>query len=137
MQMKLAKLAAASICAATLDASSADFEVTTVTNSGPGSLRQAIIDANSNSGPDWIVFKIPGEGVQTIRPATALPALTGPVVIDGYTQAGASPNTLADADNAVLRIHLDGAGLNGDGLRLTGGHSVIRGLVISRFAACI
>ena len=35
--------------------------------------------------------------------------ITDPVVIDGYTQPGSSPNTLANGDNAVLLIELDGS----------------------------
>src|SRR5262249_53152660 len=41
-------------------------EVVTNTNdSGTGSLRQAILDANAHAGPDAVVFSIPGSGVQT------------------------------------------------------------------------
>ena len=35
---------------------------------------------------------------------TPLPAVTDPVIIDGYSQTGASANTLANGDNAVLKI---------------------------------
>ena len=74
-------------------------------------LREAINAANSNPGPDIIAFGIPGEGPDTwtIYPGEPLPVITDPVVIDGYTQPGASPNTLAVGDNAVLRIELNGA----------------------------
>src|SRR5262245_42042999 len=110
-----------------------DFEVTSTNDNGAGSFRQAIVDANTNSGPDRIVFHIPGNDVQTIRPITPLPAITDPVVIDGYTQPVASPNTLTNADNAVLRIQLDGVNLSFDGLVLRGGNSTVRGLSIARF----
>ena len=75
-------------------------------------LRAAIQSANGTGAPgaDIITFNIPGLGVQTISPASALPAITGQVLIDGYTQPGASVNTLAVADNAVLLIELNGAG---------------------------
>ncbi len=36
----------------------------------PGSLRQAILDANASLGPDTIAFNIIGSGVHTIIPAT-------------------------------------------------------------------
>ena len=99
------------------------------------SLREAIKAANLNAGSDAISFAIPGSGVRTILPATALPIITGPVVINGYTQPGASPNTLADGDNAVLLIELDGIQVGGtdNGLFLTGGGSTVRGLVINHF----
>lgn len=78
------------------------FTVTTTADTGPGSLRQAIINANANPDAATIRFKIPGSGVKTITPATPLPPITAPVKIDGYTQPGASPNTLAIGDNAVI-----------------------------------
>src|SRR4030095_6343960 len=56
---------------------------------GAGSLRQAILSANANSGMDTIKFNLP-VGVQTISPGSALPAITDPVIIDGYSQFGAS-----------------------------------------------
>ena len=105
---------------------------------GEGSLRQAILDANAQvnvDGPDRIEFDIPGSGVHKIRPLSQLPTITDPVVIDGYTQGVATPNTLADSDNAVLLVHLDGAsGPPMDALIITAGGSTVRGLVISRFA---
>src|SRR5262249_53728511 len=59
------------------------YLVTTTADSGPGSLRQAILDADSAPGRDTIVFAIPGGGVQTISPATELPSITDPLLIDG------------------------------------------------------
>ena len=38
----------------------ATFSVTSTANGGPGSLRQAILDANASPGPDTITFAIPG-----------------------------------------------------------------------------
>jgi hypothetical protein len=79
--------------------------VTNTNDIGAGSLRQAILSANLTAdGPDVISFSIPGLGPHTISPLTPLPAITNPVVIDGYSQSGASSNTLANGDNAVLQI---------------------------------
>ena len=95
-------------------ASATTFTATTNADSGPGSLRQAILDANASSGGDEIHFNIPGAGVQTITPTTELPVSTGPVTIDGYTQPGAVVNTNATgALNSVVRIELDGSALSG------------------------
>ncbi|HXG10778.1 MAG TPA: Calx-beta domain-containing protein, partial [Gemmataceae bacterium] len=111
------------------------FLVTNTNDLGDGSLRQAILDANGTSGADRIEFNISGPGPHTISPATPLPAITDPVVIDGYTQPGASPNTLANGNNALLQIVLDGsqAGSLADGLQITAGNSTISGLVIGGF----
>jgi titin len=112
------------------------FMVTTTADSGSCSLRQAILDADAHAGPAVIDFNIPGSGVHTITPLSPLPALTAAgTVLNGYTQPGASPNTLARGDNAVLLIELDGsaAGTGADGLDVTGGHCTVSGLVINRF----
>ena len=117
----------------------ATFTVINTNDSGAGSLRQAILDANGNPGGDTIVFDIPGSGVQTISPTSALPTITDPVVIDGYTQPGAAPNSNGPGlpDNAVLLIELAGtnAGSSAKGLVVTAGPSTIRGLVVNRFGS--
>lgn len=88
--------------------------VTNTLNSGPGSLRQAIIDANGSPNVNRIEFAIGSScGPRVITLATALPDITGPVVIDGYTQPGASRNTQAVGSNAVRCIILDGSNANG------------------------
>jgi CSLREA domain-containing protein len=97
------------------------------------SLRSAIEKANSAVGADGINFNIPGAGVHTITPDTALPELTGQVTIDGYTQPGASANTLATGNNAVLQIELNGNDGLFDGLAVSAGGSTIQGLVINNF----
>ena len=86
------------------------FNVTNVNDSGAGSLRQAITDANANAGADTIAFNIAGSGVHTIVLATPLPNITSPATIDGYTQAGASPNTLPVGQglDTALRIEITG-----------------------------
>ena len=114
------------------------FTVTNTEDSGSGSLRQAILNANASGVLQTINFQIPGPGVHTIAPASRLPALTDPVLIDGYTQPGASPDTLTGGDNAVLNIVLSGtaAGLGAAfGLHITGGGSTVRGLVIDGFGS--
>jgi hypothetical protein len=114
------------------------YPATNTNDSGAGSLRQAILDANGHAGLDTISFNIPGSGVHTITLATELPVITSPVVIDGYTQPGSSANTLAAGDNAVLTVELSGASVGNTGSGLTLGSnapgSTVRGLVINRFA---
>ena len=81
-------------------AAAATFTVTNTNDSGAGSLRQAITDANgAGAGPHTIAFDIPGGGVQTIAPATSLPTISissGGLTIDGTTQPGYSGSPLID-----------------------------------------
>ena len=112
--------------------------VTNTNDSGSGSLRQAILnaDASSITLPKTIGFNIPGGGVQTIAPVSALPTITTPVIVDGYTQPGASANTLSAGDNAVLQIVLNGAGVAATGvagLYITSSNTTVEGLVVNGF----
>ena len=120
-------------------AAAATYTVTSTGDSGAGSLRQAILDANANAGADTIAFNIPGAGVHTIAPLTALPPITDPVTIDGYSQPGASVNTLplAQGTNAVILIELDGQGAaqGPAGLLLSAAGTVVRGLSIAHWTS--
>ena len=113
------------------------FTVTNIADSGAGSLRQAILDANANGGTNTINFDIPGTGPQVILPASKLPAIKDPVVIDGYTQPGSSPNTSSIGDNAVPAVVIDGSGISdlkqSLGLQIKADNSTVRGLVIQNF----
>ena len=101
--------------------------MTNTNDSGPGSLRQAIIDSNADSGDrDTIVFNIPGAGVQTITLCSPALQRHTAVVIDGTTQPGYAGTPL---------IELNGNGLAGAGLFISGGNSIVRGLVINRFGS--
>ena len=123
----------------------ADFTVTNTNNSGPGSLYQAITDANNTPGADRILFNIPGSGVQKIDVSqNPLPAVSESLVIDGYGQPGAKPNSLTVGDNAVILIQIDGGSrFRSDpysyniGLYFTGSTSnnLVRGLCITGFNA--
>lgn len=109
--------------------------VTNVVDSGPGSLRQALLNANSLVGQDEILFAIPGAGPHTIQPLSALPEITESVVIDGYTQAGSASNTSTVGTGAILMVELDGqlAGEDVHGLLFRNASSTVRGLVINQF----
>ena len=149
------------LLAANAQAATATITVTgtgdTIAVDGVVTLREAITSANNNAsvnadvanqmpgvyGNDIINFNIAGAGVQTISVTSALPAITGQVTINGYTQGIASANTLANGDNAVLLIELNGSGAGAGtakigiaGLTLGPGStgSTIRGLVINRFS---
>ena len=123
----------------------ASFVVTSTADDGAGSLRWAIqqVDADTGVSTDTIDFDIPATdpghrastGAWTIAPATALPALTHPTVIDGYSQPGAAANALVQGDNAVILVDLSGAHVpTADGLLITAGASTVQGLAINGFA---
>ncbi|MDX6443533.1 MAG: trimeric autotransporter adhesin [Blastocatellia bacterium] len=101
------------------------------------SLREAINAANSLPDTNTINFNIPGGGVRTITPGTALPTITRPANLNGYSQPLATANTLAVGDDANLLIELDGtsAGAGAIGLEFgaTASSSSVRGLIINRF----
>ena len=121
----------------------ATFHVTTTAdnnnNSNPtaGSLRKAIIDANLTAGPDLIDFNIPGSGVHIFSLITALPTITDPVTIDGYTQPGSVKNNLANNDNAILTIEITGTNIFNfsvdNGLVISAGSTTVTGLIINGF----
>lgn len=118
----------------------------TVAVDGSVTLREAITSINAGANvnadvvpvgaygtADLIQFNIGGGGAQTISVgAVALPAITDPVTIDGYSQPGSSANTLTVGDNAVLNISLQGTTPGLYGLRVVAGGSgsAIRGLVL-------
>jgi hypothetical protein len=117
-------------------AGAADFTVIHTQDLGPGSLRQAILEANVLPGPDRVIFNIPGPGVQIIEiESDSLPAISDQLTIDGYTQPGASPNTLSVGDNAVILIQLRRHDFRSvaNGLVIEAGGCVIRGLAITGF----
>ena len=92
------------------------FTVTNTSNSGAGSLRQAILDANSTPGQDVIVFNIPtsdpyfstATGEFIIGLLGGLPALTDltGTIIDGTTQTSNVGNTNTLGPEIELRNNL-------------------------------
>jgi len=111
------------------------FTVVNTNDSGAGSLRQAIIDANAAiTAGDTIVFAITNP-TTTIVPASALPTIFDPVTINGYTQPGAVMNTSPNAFNGVVPVRISGAsaGSGVNGLLITAGSSTVRGLMITGF----
>jgi len=127
------------VWAAAAPVAAATFTVTNTNDSGAGSLRDAITQANGNPGADTIAFDIPGVSVHTIAPATSLPTITQALTIDGYSQPGASSNTDPIATNAVLLIELDGSIAGGTGLHFTfsSSASTVQGLVLNRWSLAI
>jgi hypothetical protein len=107
------------------------YVVTNTNDSGAGSLRQAILDANATPSADSVIFDIPAEGVSTINLLSALPSITaagGPIYIDATTQSGF-------AATGAPMVGLDGsdAGEGANGLTLLSGSSLVRGLQVGGF----
>ena len=126
------------------------FEVTNTLDSGEGSLRQAILDANASPDGGAIEFSIPtgdpnyvdvdsglsggdtAPDVWRIQPLTELPALGHPtarIEINGLTQSILSPLSNPFGPEIVL----DGNGLFARGLLITSSDHVVTGLNIQRF----
>jgi len=70
-------LAVGAVLAGAGPTAAATFTVTNTNDSGPGSLRQALIDANGAAGADDIAFTVVPPA--TISLLSALPAITGPL----------------------------------------------------------
>jgi hypothetical protein len=111
------------------------LSVTTLADSGPGSLRDVLTTLNAGgcTNPCTVDFTVSG----TIPVQSDLPAITfSDVTIDGYTAPGASPNTNAfgQPSNAVITVALDGApGSAVTGLEIQETFVKIRGLAIQNF----
>lgn len=105
----------------------ANFLVTNTNDSGDGSLRQAILDANFNQVATAINFKIAGSPPFTINLQTDLPRIFAAVSIDGTTQPGFSGRPIIEVHSANSQLV--------SALTLNGGNSVVRGLVLNRFKA--
>ncbi len=106
------------------------YTVTSSGDSGPGTLRQAILESNSTQSavPNSIQFNLlvlPFITYPTIALSTPLPQIIRPVLIDGTTQP------------TYARVELVGtnAGAGADGLHFTStaAGSTVKGMVINRF----
>ena len=104
--------------------------VTNTNDDGDGSLRQALLDANAASGENLILFDIPGTLPHTIQLLSALPEITSPVIIDGWSQPGFSSKPVIEANGSLIDEQVDG-------LILTGGSNTVRGLVLNGFATAL
>jgi hypothetical protein len=77
-------------------------------DSGSGTLRQAVLDANAAAGADTITFSILGSGPHTITLSSPLPPITDDLAIDGSTQPGYAgrrhPSTRAQHSQTCLGV---------------------------------
>jgi parallel beta-helix repeat protein len=105
-----------------------EYVVTNTNDSGEGSLRWAVDQANTSESA-LIAFNIPGNGPHIIRPQTQYISFIRPVVVDATTQPGYSTGSPV--------IVLDGSeapeGTNGLVFGVQAGGSTVRGFSIVGF----
>ena len=109
----------------------ATFMVTSAADSGAHTLRQAILDSNGTPGGNNIDFSITGSGVHTISLVSALPAITYPALVDGWSQGGTTYTGVP-----LVEIDGGGAGSGATGLDFAAGSSgsAAMGFVVSAFS---
>jgi parallel beta-helix repeat protein len=106
------------------------FAVTNTNDSGAGSLRQAMLNANTVGGEQTITFNIPGAGPGTpalITVAGPLPVITERVVIDATTQPGWD-------GQPVVQVHSPSTSAGWTGFHLNASNITIKGLSITGFS---
>ena len=116
----------------TAGADETQFTVNSASDPGDGTcneeqctLREAIAAANADPGVETIRFAI-GTGAALISPASALPIVTEPVVLDATTQPG--------YDGApLIRVNGTSAGANTPAFEITAGDTTVRGFVLTGF----
>ena len=128
---------------AAIPAQAAIFQVTQIGNSGAGSLRQAILDANAAAGADTIQFNL---GVIPTPPVyfnlmSSLPAITGDVTIigPGASQVILQPDPTAPSQafslfvisgSPIVEIRAlsmtNGGGANGAAIHAAAGSLTVR-----------
>jgi hypothetical protein len=114
--------------------------VTNTNDTGIGSLREAMSNADNQVGPDTIAFNIPTSdpnynstaGVWSIQPSSALPVLYyDSTTIDGTTQ---SVNQ-GDLNPNGPEIELDGTVVHAACFFVEGSANEIKGLILNRFSS--
>lgn len=109
----------------------ADITVSNTNDSGAGSLRQAIIDANLTTASDNIIFNMTGTTVRTITLLSELPQIIYPVNINGYSKVNSSAGPIGSR-NILMEIDC-GNVENTNGIfdfATTAGGSSVSGLAI-------
>lgn len=99
----------------------ANFTVTSNADSGPGTLRQALADANALPGTDNILFNLPGTP-STITLLSPL-IVNSAVNINGYSQPGSFPNTII---GRYIAVYITAPGI--DAFDINNGNVSVSGL---------
>ena len=98
------------------------FTVTNTNNSGPGSFRQAVQDANTTPGPDQVEFNIAGPAPHVINLLSPVTFTDNQTTVDGSTQpangyTGPSPHIVLQGQ---VTTGQEGLSIEGDGVALYG-----------------
>src|SRR4051812_12071288 len=101
--VRTAVLAAVLTALMAAPAAATTYSVTSTAATGPGTLDQAIQDANANPGADTIGFSVGLGGSQTLD-GTFLTQITGAVTIDGSSQPGYAGTPLIHLPNGDLDV---------------------------------
>ncbi|MSU59584.1 MAG: HYR domain-containing protein [Pedosphaera sp.] len=104
--------------------------VTNHADAGPGTLRQALLDANDAPGENLVLFNLPGAGTHTIPLASPLPEITSPIIINGWSQPGFVNRPLVEVTGGFMSNRTDGLVINA-------GQSTVRGLILNGFATAL
>ncbi len=104
--------------------------VTNLADSGAGTLRQALLDANDSPDENLVLFNLADAAPFRIQLLSPLPEITSPIIIDGWSQGGS---------NLPPVVELDGSGASNvsDGLVIQAGKSTVRGLILHGFHTAI
>jgi hypothetical protein len=132
-------LPVALLVALPLSAEANTYSVVNISDSGAGSLRQAMIDANAACGSNIIEFAIPGAGPHTIALSSSLPAISCSLLVNGYSQSGSMMNTLTPGQGGLdTLLQIEIVGSNGTAFALVNGASfytvTVQGLALHGFS---
>jgi Ca2+-binding RTX toxin-like protein len=101
------------------------FVVRNTNTSGAFSLFNQMLLANSNPGPDQLLFSI-GSGEKTIAPSGVLPTISDPLILDATSQPGYAGSPL---------IEIDGVSAGALSGLTVSAPTTIRGLSINNFGS--
>jgi hypothetical protein len=104
------------------------FVVYNTDDSGPGSLRQAILDGNDAPDENMILFQLSGSGPFVINLTSSLPPITSPTILDGWSQSGS---------NSAPLVEVVGQSNAFDGLVLQSSSNQVLGLSLHGFDTAI
>ena len=113
MQLKLIILIAF-VFGLVLNSQGVTYTVTSSNDSGAGSLRDAITQANSNPGADVIAFSIPGSGPHVILLNSELPHISEQLFIDGYSEPDYSYKPVISLNGTTAGAGVDGLTVDSD-----------------------